>query len=958
MCRKSNPAQTFAMKVRFIISLLLFFLSSTSIKAETASPFTADTDSTVSTKPKEKKSFGKILLAPFRWIGRNWSAYDPRYSTPSFYNWCIQLQNNSSLEWLSMNNDIVDLKIRSKVSNRFGPYFGWRWLFYGFSIDLSASNILKGNKRKNEFTLSVNSNLFNIDLIRRRTGGDFMIKKFSSEENQLYSADLANMNDVGDRMKYGIDGININYFTNHKKYSNPAAFSNGAIQFRSVGSPIIGLGYTHQKLETDIGNLFPDYIAQKNGNKIQSAEDYISLLLDAVDQTQLYLNAMPSNVTINDLHLQLGYAYNIAFSRRLLFGLSFITSPGIKWLKFDNKGTYLWEYADDLANFVNAISSVIDSPEDEEDEPLIGDDLRLVERTHNLGFDIYARASLTYNYNRWRFGINASATNLFYKHDDIRFNNNFGNAIVYAGYCFGRKKEYRYDGKNREAYIHSALTLRQIEEIKDTMPASNIHAPVQPSRQKTTYKHDVFNLGIYGCDLVKGPDGKYGTFEILDGYIPRGQDTEGRLRGGTLLEIKKNGAIEIEIGHKKSIRAGNWWKSHLNVRQNPFNWYPEMLHYALKGRLTCYVRSHTFGTMQPVKLVIDDFFLSHGTETHEFFMIGAKDFFSHSSYSITGNVGINNRLCRVYIESKKRGKKLNVYVSPLKASSREWMKYLSDDQPIAKTSLPGTHDSGTASLPESTVNSMGHTQNFTVTEQLEDGIRAFDIRLKKNMRYGHMMTCRDGFDESMVDIRAFLQAHPSEFIVALIGSDEGGKWDSEMLKNFKALKEQYADILVEDFQPTTKVGDVRGKVLVIKRQEDCPYGKLLKFQDNAVFSYDCFEVEDVYKEHKTYKKIDIVSEHLRRAYENEDPNKWFVTFNSIAWDPRHHKPYYSAWGARNVRKPMNKSLRELIEEKEYTRFGIVFLDFYSDHGDKPQLVTSIINSNFYENTDIDFIPAE
>ncbi len=943
------------------ITCLIFFLAVMTVsKADEVTPLPSDTATVQTKSPKKKKGIGQILLQPFKWIGRNWSAYDPRYSTPSFYNWALQLQNTTSAEYMSMDDNVFKLQMRSKLSHRVGPYLGWRWLFYGFTIDLNADNIFKGNKRKNEFTLSINSNLFNIDLIRRRTGGDFMVRKIDTRGYSMYDADMANHFGVGNNVRYGINGININYFTNHRKYSNPAAFSNGAIQLKSVGSPIIGLGYTHQKLETTVSNLFADYAAEKAGMVINDASTYLMLAMFDTDNLAMYLNAIPTNFTIDNLHLQLGYAYNLVFSRRLLLGLSLIASPAIKWTKFDNKGSYLWEFG---PNFVDMYNSMIEDVEDVEDienaEKINVSDVQIVEYSRNFGYDFYGRASLTYNFNRWRFGINASVNSLLYKQQGIKFYNNYGNAIFYAGYCFGRKKEYRYNGENREAYITAALTKSQIEEMKDTVPAGNIsHAFMEVAGKKTSYKTDVFDLDLYGCDLVIGPDGKYGTFEITDGYVTTGEDTEGRLRAGKVIDIGKDGNIAIEAGHKKSIRAANWWKSQLDVRQTPFNWYPEMLHYAVKGRLTLNVRDHTFGTMMPQQLVIDDFCLCHGKDTKEFYMIGAKDFFSRSAYSITGDAAVNGRLCRIYVESKKMGKKMNIYVNRLKASSRNWMQYIPDTRAIGKISLPGTHDAGSASLPENTVTSMGHTQNFTVTEQLRDGIRAFDIRLKKNMKYGHTMTCRDGFDESLVDIRKFLKDHPSEFIVALIGSDEGGKWEEEMLHNFKKLTKEYADLFVEDFGPSTPISEVRGKVLVIKRQEACPLGKLLKFEDNTIFNYDCFVVEDVYKEHKTYKKIKLVEHHLRNAYENEDPNKWYITFNSIAWDPRHHKPYYSAWGGRNIRKPMNQALREVIESKEYTNFGMVFLDFYNDHSDKPQLLQSIINSNFLANVDEDYIPVK
>ena len=943
---------------RTLVCILFLLTAITTSKAEgEMGTLPSDTTIQMGNQKKEKKGFGQMLLQPFKWIGRNWSAYDPRYSTPSFYNWALQLQNTTSAEYMSIDDNIMKVSMRSKLSHRVGPYLGWRWLFYGFTIDLNADNIFKGNKRKNEFTLSINSNLFNIDIIRRRTGGDFMIRKIDTRGYSMYDEDMANHFGVGDSIHYGINGININYFTNHRKYSNPAAFSNGAIQLRSAGSPIIGLGYTHQKLQTSISNMFADYAAEKLDVSINDPGTYFALTLFDPDNAGLYMNGIPTNFTIDNLHLQLGYAYNLVFSRRLLLGLSLVASPAVKWAKFDNKGSYLWKYGPELADMFNSMIDDLDDL-DASVEHIKLSDVQIVQKSRDFGFDIYGRASLTYNFNRWRFGINANVNNLFYKHQAMKFNSNYGNAVVYAGYCFGRKKEYRYDGENREAYISAALTKSRIAEMKDTLPASNINQQTLLTDKRTHYNSDIFNFNINGCDLVLGPDGKYGTFEITEGLVANGQDTEGRLRAGTIVDINKNGDFTIHAGHKNSIRAANWWKSQLDVRQNPLNWYPEMLHYALKGRLTFYLRSHTFGTMQPVEMVIDDFCLCHGKETQAFYMVGSKNFQSHSAYSIIGDVPVNGRLCRVYIESKKMGKQINVYVNCYKASSRNWMSYLPDTRSIGRISLPGTHDAGSASLPENTVTSMGHTQNFTVTEQLHDGVRAFDIRLKKNMKYGHTMTCRDGVDESLADIRKFLKDHPSEFIVAMIGSDEGGKWDEEMLGNFKKLTKEYADLFVEDFGPMTPIKDVRGKVLVIKRQEACPLGKLLKFEDNAVFSYDCFEVEDVYKEHKTFRKIKIVENHLRNAFENEDPNKWYITFNSIAWDPRHHKPYYSAWGARNVRKPMNPSLRELIENKEYTNFGMVFLDFYNDHGDKPQLLQSIINSNFFSNTNEDFIPAE
>ena len=535
----------------------------------------------------------------------------------------------------------------------------------------------------------------------------------------------------------------------------------------------------------------------------------------------------------------------------------------------------------------------------------------------------------------------------------MKVSNGFGNLAVYVGYCFGRKKEYRHGGAMREDYIKAALTKSQIEEMKDTMPKSNINdggAYLLAGGKKTKYHTDEFNVSVSGCDLVAGPDGRYGWYEIQDGYVAPGQDTEERLRSGTVVEVDKNGKFRCEAGHDHSIRAGNWWKSQLTIDQIPNHWYPEMLHYALKGKLTLYLRGRIFGTKKPVKVEFDDFCVNHGKETNSFYQMGIRSYKSYSTYSIEGHAEINGKDCRVYIEQKKRGKLTNMYVARLYESNKNWMQSIDGNRPISTLSIPGTHDSGTSGLPEqpAAIFRAGHTQNFSIPAQTSDGIRAFDIRLKRDLHYGHTMICRDRFDSTLVAWDKFLTDYPSEFIVALIGSDEGGKWGEELTENYKKLIEKYPHRFVENFSPATPIDSVRGKILVLRRQEECPYGKLLKFEDNAVFEYEGFHVEDVYKEHKTYKKIGIVEQHIRDAYENEDPNKWYFTFNSIAWSPRRHNPYSYAWGgkAKNIRKPMNKSLREIIELKDYNDFGVVFLDFYNDHGDNPQIVETIINSNF------------
>ena len=929
----------------------------------------------------KKKTFGQRLLQPVNWIVRNWSAYDPAYSMPAFYNWALQFQNTTSMEWLRLyNTEGMDMRMRSKVSNRIGPFAGYRFIYYGLTLDLSSLG--HSNRRKDEFTLAINSNLVNLDLIRRRTGGDFTISQLNLYDGRNNTIDLTDLpstldEDMGDHIQNSVTGFNLNVFTNHKKYSNPAAYSNGAIQLRSVGSPIIGLGYSHQKAETDISDLFfgtatilssfllddkdsplvnPEIAERLSDlydtdrqaynqsifNIMKQAWPQISVL-DDESRSQLrslFITRVPTVTRVDDWHLQLGYAYNLVFSRRLLLGMTLIASPGAMRMRVTNAGSMPYELSNEISQLIKEHEGTDVPPES----------FRYDYDKTSFNVNTSARLSLTYNHNRWRAGLNAQFNGYYNRDQSFRINNSFGRVTLYAGYCFGRKKQYRHDGKKRQEYITTALTPAQIEEMRDTMPTSNLgQATAYAATYGTTrkYHNDEFDINIYGCDLVKGPDGRYGWFELTDGYVTPGQDTDGQLTPGSIMEIDREGRFTIKAGHHASFRAGNWWKSQLRQDQMPNHWYPELLNYALSGRLTLYLRGRIFSTKKPVRLTIDDFYINHGKEAREFSQMGIRSYRSNSTYSIEGRATIDGRDYRVYIEQTKRGGRTNMHVSRVYPANANWMADIDGSCTLSNISMPGTHDSGSASLAESPIFTAGHTQCFSVADQLYDGIRAFDIRLKKSLKYGHTMTCRDSFDSTLVAWDRFLADHPSECIVAMVGSDEGGKWEYELTNNYKQLITKYKHRFVESFTASTPLDSVRGKILVIRRQEGCPFGKLLRFADNAVFDYDCFRVEDVYKEHKTWRKLKLVEQNIRDAYESDDPNRWFITFCSIAWSPRRHTPYSYAWGeAKNIRKPINSSLREVIEQKDYTNFGIVFLDFYNNRGDSPQVVESIIKSNF------------
>ena len=94
-----------------------------------------------------------------------------------------------------------------------------------------------------------------------------------------------------------------------------------------------------------------------------------------------------------------------------------------------------------------------------------------------------------------------------------------------------------------------------------------------------------------------------------------------------------------------------------------------------------------------------------------------------------------------------------------------WMKGLSDEIPVCQLTIPATHDSGALLGGEAL-----QTQDITIREQLEIGVRGFDIRLQacENGKLGvyHSVQFQEIYWETDVlpAFIEFLKKNPSEML--------------------------------------------------------------------------------------------------------------------------------------------------------------------------------------------------
>lgn len=452
------------------------------------------------------------------------------------------------------------------------------------------------------------------------------------------------------------------------------------------------------------------------------------------------------------------------------------------------------------------------------------------------------------------------------------------------------------------------------------------------------YHDNKVRLKLRNGKLTQDSNGDYGYFKITELSITSGQDPNEKNKVGNMYKVNSDGELCFCVGRKGSSEVARWWSERIDKRSTTFDHDPDDLNFAFIGELVLNVKTEDETVNGTITLKNVGLAQGHAGAYNNWWF-GGKGMYNVGSHTVVGEdqygvIGID--ACRGDNEVNEVIVGFRTYIP--------WISKLSDETYVCQMSIPGTHDSGTSHLLG--INKgPAHCQNLGIAEQLNDGIRFFDIRFGYTLNMKHTVWSADTFNETMDIFRNFLKINPKEFIIMLVGSEAPeSKWNL----NMKDAIMFYEDLYLDNFNPLElQIKDVRGKILLLKRQDECPRGKLLRFSDNVTFEYEDFKVEDVYKEYNTQEKIKLVKANLGLAKNDCNRSNFFITFNSIAWGAGHHTPYQYACGGLGINPAMNEALSEYLAENPGKHsWGVIMLDFYNEHGDKPQPVKDIINSNF------------
>lgn len=322
---------------------------------------------------------------------KDFNEIDTTYIEPQHYNYAVMLQNTNTYETYRISSESgQSVSFAPEMTYRIGPYFGWRWVFLGYTFDISH---LTSSHKKKEFDISLYSNLMSIDLYYRKTGNDYKIRNIGLNHQ------LKTIRDVDipfSGLNVGIIGFDIHYIFNHKKFSYPAAFSQSTIQRRSCGSALMGVGYTRHSIDLDYEKL------QKAMNSLPKdiVEKHGTVVLDS--------GMMFNNVKYRYTSISGGYAYNWVFARNWLAAASLSLSLGY----MESVGDLWRNQKDRLHDFSFS----------------------------NITFDGTGRFGIVWNNTRWFAGMSAIIHSYNYKKSQFSTNSKFGSLNFYVGLNFNRKR--------------------------------------------------------------------------------------------------------------------------------------------------------------------------------------------------------------------------------------------------------------------------------------------------------------------------------------------------------------------------------------------------------------------------------------------------------------------------------------------------------------------------------------
>ena len=312
---------------------------------------------------------------------KDFNAIDTNYISPNKYNLAFMLEHSTWYEHYRLGNNNRNhpkrLSFSPSLGTKLGVYFGWRWIFLGYTFDIE--DLFGDNKdkpKKKEMSLNIYSSKFGVDLYYRKTGSDFKLRSY--EGFDLNDPSLKNIHFDG--LESSIRGLNAYWIFNHRKFSYPAVYSQSTNQRRSAGSFMAGFSYSQHRISFDYAKLPP-------------------AILDRLSPSLQF-----SHIKYSDYSLGFGYGYNWVFAKNWVSNLSLLPGIGYKKSRIDDN------------------------------------DFKTESWIKDINFDLITRAGIVYNNSKYFVGASLVLHTYDYRKPSLSVTNSFGTLRINAGFNFWRRK--------------------------------------------------------------------------------------------------------------------------------------------------------------------------------------------------------------------------------------------------------------------------------------------------------------------------------------------------------------------------------------------------------------------------------------------------------------------------------------------------------------------------------------
>lgn len=316
----------------------------------------------------------------------------------------------------------------------------------------------------------------------------------------------------------------------------------------------------------------------------------------------------------------------------------------------------------------------------------------------------------------------------------------------------------------------------------------------------------------------------------------------------------------------------------------------------------------------------------------------------------------------------------------LNAVADNWMGRLDGTAYVAQLSIPGTHDCATGNGFSGIIgtvagSSMAKTQDLSLTDQWNKGVRAFDLRpaMSGSDIYCYHGPCQTSlsFNGAINTLCDLLDANPTEFAICLVQHETDGDSNSDAwagkMQTVMSNARYYGQLV--PFRADLTVDDCRGKIIMISRSDFAcdKVGRVNGWSHSPDFAnqqggsiacgdntaqlfmqdmYDCTGSDAVFSKCQAVAALYAAS---RTLCQPTTPDcLWVITHTSG------YTVSAKSDGNRDLAAQTNSALLDLLSEPSLTPgpAGIVMMDFagadtsngYNTMGAK--LIKAVIDHNF------------